>query len=70
MISLGGTVVNTSIKIAGDDFDEAYLKKKDYRTYFKIRYGILGQTMNLPGKPGRKISSMGYSVMRRIIGFN
>lgn len=47
-----------------------YLKKKDYRTYFKIRYGILGQTMNLPGKPGRKISSMGYSVMRRIIGFN
>lgn len=47
-----------------------YLKKRDYRTYFKIRYGILGQTMNLPGKPGRKISSMGYSVMRRIIGFN
>ena len=47
-----------------------YLKKKDYRTYFKIRYGILGQTMNLPGKPGRKISFMGYSVMRRIIGFN
>ena len=24
VISLGGTVVNTSIKIAGDDFDEAY----------------------------------------------
>ena len=31
VISLGGTVVNTSIKIAGDDFDEAivrYMKKK------------------------------------------
>lgn len=47
-----------------------YLKKRDYGTYFKIRYGILGQTMNLPGRSGRKISSLGYSVMRRIIGFN
>lgn len=48
----------------------AYLKKKDYRTYLKIRYGILGQTINLPGKPGRKVSSMAYSVARRLIGFN
>ena len=31
VISLGGTVVNTSIKIAGDDFDDAivrYMRKK------------------------------------------
>jgi rod shape-determining protein MreB len=31
VISLGGTVVNTSIKVAGDDFDEAivrYMRKK------------------------------------------
>ena len=47
-----------------------YLKKKDYKTYFKIRHGILGQTMNLPGRSGRKVSSMAYSVARRIIGFN
>ena len=47
-----------------------YLKKKDYKTYFKIRYGILGQTMNLPGRPGRKVSSLAYSVARRLIGFN
>lgn len=47
-----------------------YLKKADYKTYWRIRYGILGQTMNLPGKPGRKVSSMAYSVARRIIGFN
>lgn len=46
-----------------------YLKKRDYRTYFKIRYGILGQTMNLPGRSGRKISELGYLVARRIIGF-
>ena len=47
-----------------------YLKKQDYGTYWKIRYGILGQTMNLPGKPGRKISSLAYIVARRIVGFN
>lgn len=47
-----------------------YLKQKDYRVYIKIRYGILGQTMNLPGRSGRKVSSMAYSVARRLIGFN
>ena len=47
-----------------------YLKKKDMKTFLRIRYGILGQTMNLPGKPGRKISSLAYSVARRLIGFN
>ena len=47
-----------------------YLKKKDLKTFIKIRYGILGQTMNIPGKPGRKISSLAYSVARRLIGFN
>lgn len=47
-----------------------YLKKRDYGTYWKIRYGILGQTMNLPGKSGRKISSLAYIVARRLVGFN
>ncbi len=47
-----------------------YLKKKDFHTFLKIRYGILGQTMNIPGRSGRKISSLAYSVARRIVGFN
>lgn len=47
-----------------------YLKKSEYKTYWKIRYGILGQTMNLPGKSGRKISVLGYKVARRLFGFN
>ena len=47
-----------------------YLKKRDFKTFFKIRYGILGQTMNIPGRSGRKISSLAYSVARRIVGFN
>ena len=32
-----------------------YLKQKDYGAFMKIRYGILGQTMNLPGRSGRLI---------------
>ena len=47
-----------------------YLKDRDVKTFLRIRYGILGQTMNIPGRPGRKISSMAYSVARRLIGFN
>lgn len=47
-----------------------YLRDKDARTFMKIRYGILGQTMNLPGKSGRKMSSLAYTIARRIIGFN
>lgn len=47
-----------------------YLKKKDRALYRKIRYGILGQSMNLPGKPGRKVSSLAYTIANRIFGFN
>lgn len=47
-----------------------YLRKRDLKTYLKIRHGILGQTINLPGKSGRKISSLVYSVARRLVGFN
>lgn len=47
-----------------------YLRMHDWRVYVKIRWGILGQTLNIPGKPGREISSLVYSVARRIIGFN
>ena len=47
-----------------------YLKEKDSKVYAKIRYGILGQTMNLPGKPGRKVSSLAYAMANRIFGFN
>lgn len=47
-----------------------YLKRKDYRIYWKIRYSIVGQTMNLPGESGRRISTMVYNVARQLVGFN
>lgn len=47
-----------------------YLKKKDRRLYFKLRHGIMGRTMNLPGKGGRKVSEMGYKITQKFFGFN
>lgn len=47
-----------------------YLKKKDWRLYRKLRYGLLGSCMNLPGRGGRKISVEGYKICRRFFNFN
>ncbi len=47
-----------------------YLKSHDELTYRKIRYGILGQSMNLPGEPGRKVSSLAYTIAQRLYNFN
>lgn len=47
-----------------------YLKKQNPRLYRKIRSNLLGQSMNLPGKPGRKMSVLGYKISRKIYGFN
>jgi len=47
-----------------------YLKKYDRRLYKKIRSQILGRSMNLPGKFGRKVVEVGYNITRKIYGFN
>lgn len=47
-----------------------YLKKKDWVLYSRLRYGLLGQCMNLPGRGGRKISVEGYKICRRFFNFN
>ena len=47
-----------------------YLYDRDKKVYRKIRYGIMGQTLNLPGKPGRQVSSLVYTIANRIFGFN
>lgn len=48
----------------------SYLKQQNPRLYRKIRSNLLGQSMNLPGKPGRKMSVLGYKISRKIYGFN
>lgn len=47
-----------------------YIKQKDRFLYGRLRYGILGNSMNLPGKGGRKISVEGYRICQRFFKFN
>ena len=47
-----------------------YLKEKDIRSYKKIRRSIMGNTMNLPGEGGRKISVAAYKIAQMVVGFN
>ena len=47
-----------------------YLKSKDTGLYLKLRHGIFGRTMNLPGKGGRKLSVAAYRITQKFYGFN
>lgn len=47
-----------------------YLKSVNPRLYQRIRSNLLGQSMNLPGKSGRRMSILGYKISRKIYGFN
>lgn len=38
--------------------------------YNRVRKSILGRTMNLPGKSGRKCSVFAYKVVQKVFGFN
>ena len=46
------------------------LKESNIELYKKVRKSILGRTMNLPGKIGRKCSVIGYSITQKFFGFN
>lgn len=47
-----------------------YLKKADFTLYYKLRRGIMGCTMNLPGKEGRRLSVAAYKITQKFFGFN
>ena len=47
-----------------------YLKAKDVRAYKRIRRSIMGNTMNLPGEGGRKISVTAHKIAQMVVGFN
>lgn len=47
-----------------------YLKDKDKRLYLYMRHGIMGGTMNLPGRSGRKLSVDAYHLCQKIYKFN
>ena len=47
-----------------------YIKNYDLRLFHRLRNGIMGQTMNLPGRGGRKISVVAYKISQKVVGFN
>ncbi|MEY8339035.1 glycosyltransferase family 2 protein [Lachnospiraceae bacterium 62-35] len=47
-----------------------YVKQQNLPLYLRMRWGFLGQGMNLPGKSGRKVSIAGYKITRKFFGFN
>lgn len=47
-----------------------YIKEQDIVLYRNLRYGLMGQLINLPGIIGRNICVGIYKVSQRIVGFN
>jgi hypothetical protein len=47
-----------------------YIREKDLRLFYRMRSGVMGSTMNLPGKGGRKISMAAYKLSQKVVGFN
>lgn len=47
-----------------------YIKGKDIVLYRNLRYGLMGQLINLPGLIGRRICIGIYKVSQIIVGFN
>lgn len=47
-----------------------YIKQADLRLFHRLRNGIMGNTMNLPGRSGRRISIAAYKIAQKVVGFN
>lgn len=47
-----------------------YVKEQNLMLYLRLRWGFLGQSMNLPGKSGRQVSIVGYKITQKFFGFN
>ncbi len=47
-----------------------YLADKDMILFMKIRYGLLGRAVNLPGRSGRRLTVAGYKLAHWFVGFN
>jgi len=47
-----------------------YIKKKDYRLYFRLRNGLMGTMANLPGRTGRLVTVTAYKLAQKVVAFN
>lgn len=47
-----------------------YIRERNPRVFRKLRYGLLGNVINLPGKGGRRFCEAMYKVAQRVMKFN
>ncbi len=47
-----------------------YMEKTDAGLYKKLRRGLLGRALNLPGRGGRRITIDGYKICQKFFNFN
>ena len=47
-----------------------FIEKTNISLYSKLRKGIMGIVINLPGRAGRKISIVVYKISQKVVGFN
>lgn len=47
-----------------------HLRETNFPLFLRLRYGFLGQSMNLPGESGRTVSIAGYKISQKFFGFN
>lgn len=72
------TVVSTILLMKSGTPEHQTMRKqlwrdiKDYDEYLyrKLRYGIMCQTTNLPGRGGRALSVTAYKIAQKVVGFN
>lgn len=47
-----------------------YVREKDEFLYFRLKRGLLGKILNMPGGLGHGLSTLVYRISRKLIGFN
>jgi glycosyltransferase involved in cell wall biosynthesis len=47
-----------------------YIRTMDFQLYHRLKFGIMGRLINLPGRAGRTISVGAYKISQKIVGFN
>ena len=47
-----------------------YIQKENPRIYQRLRYGVVGRLMHLPGSASRRVMIGGYKIAQKIFGFN
>ena len=47
-----------------------FIREENPYVYKKLRHGLMGHVLHLPGKGGRRIALAGYKATRKIYGFN